>query len=585
MPRPQLVLDFPVVQEARHPLCFSDPRTVLCASTPQEVRDVLREAERLARAGAWVAGYVAYEAAPAFDRAHRVPGGAGTIAPAWFAAFDAPMADAQLPPPATGPAEWRPAWDRDRYDRAIAQVRAAIARGDLYQVNLTMPLRAPFAGDDLAWFLALRAAQASEYCAYLDLGRHRIVSASPELFFRRDGTRLTARPMKGTAPRGRWGSEDDAAAEALHASAKDRAENVMIVDLLRNDLSRIARAHSVRVPELFRIERYPTLLQMTSMVTAQVREGEGLDAIFAALFPCGSVTGAPKIKAMEAIAALESDPREAYCGAIGVIAPGGDAVFSVAIRTVLLDAAAGMATCGVGGGVVWESTAGGEYEELRLKARFLTAPARRFALFETIRLEDGAYWLLERHLARLAGSARYFGFPFDEAACRAALAERAGAHGPGLARARLVLERDGALRVELAPFPVSASEPVEVALADAPVSSRDPFLFHKTTAREAYERAAASKPGAFDVLLWNEARQATEFTRGNLVVRLGERLVTPGVDCGLLDGTLRRQMLEAGEIEEGVVGLDDLARAEEIWFVNGLRGKLRARLRPIPARE
>src|SRR5665213_902471 len=284
MERPRFLFDFPVGDAARRPLCFGQPRRVLRADAQGEVRRTLREAEAFAKDGAWVAGFVLYEAAPAFDAACRAPH-AVDLPLAWFAVFDQPISDPLIPVGhRIGPQVWVPTQGRSEYDRGVAKIHGAIRRGDAYQVNFTLRLRAAFAGDDLAWFARLRQAQASEYCAYLDLGRYRILSASPELFFRRDGDLLTTRPMKGTAPRGRWTEEDEERREWLYRSEKNRAENVMIVDLLRNDLSRVALPHSVEVPALFDIERYPTLLQMTSTVTGRAREDVGLEEIFAALF-------------------------------------------------------------------------------------------------------------------------------------------------------------------------------------------------------------------------------------------------------------------------------------------------------------
>ncbi len=582
MEKLRFLFDFPPGGvESRRPLCFGAPRQVLSAESLAGVRRTIAAAEEAARKGSWVAGFVLYEAGPAFDRAQATKR-AAKLPLAWFGVFDGPLADPRLPSASViAPGDWTCSCPRSEYDRNVSEILQGICRGDVYQVNYTVRLRSTFAGDDLAWFLRLRERQASEYCAYLNLGRYRILCASPELFFRREGEMLTTRPMKGTAPRGRFHEEDVERAEWLESSEKNRAENVMIVDLLRNDLSRVSMPHSVRVPELFRVERYPTVLQMTSTVTAVARAGVRLDDIFAALFPCGSITGAPKIKAMELISKLESEAREIYCGSIGLIAPGGDAAFNVALRTVLLDTRTGEATCGVGGGIVWESTIGGEYDEVMLKSRFLEPARREFRLFETMRLENRRYWLLERHLSRLARSAAFFGFRFDEPACRDLLAAHAEGHPSEKARVKLLLARDGTLSVERGAFPQAVSEPLLFGIADEPVSSADPFLFHKTTHRSVYEKARASRPGAFDVLLWNERGELTEFTRGNVVLRIAGRSITPPLSCGVLDGTFRRELLEHGEVEEGVLTCADLALANEVWFVNGLRGKIVMQREPL----
>ncbi|MBC8077362.1 MAG: bifunctional anthranilate synthase component I family protein/class IV aminotransferase, partial [Chloroflexales bacterium] len=435
-----------------------------------------------------------------------------------------------------------------------------------------------FAGDALALYRQLSTAQPADYRAYLDNGDYRILSLSPELFFGWDGDQIMTRPMKGTARRGRWLAEDEARAAALLASEKERAENLMIVDLLRNDIGRVAEIGSVRVPQLFAAERYPTVWQLTSTVSARTRPATTLEDVFAALFPCGSVTGAPKVSTMRLIAALEDTPRGVYCGAIGLIEPGGAATFNVAIRTVQLDAATGAANYGVGGGITWDSTAAGEYAEVRAKAALLGTRWPTFALLETLRLEGGRYTLLDRHLARLADSARYFDFQFDIKDARAALDVHAGEHAHEVRRVRLLLAQGGAVRVESAPLQPLPPEPLPVALTHTPVSSDDRFLFHKTTQRATYDALRANAPDAFDVLLWNERGELTEFTIGNLVLELEGRRYTPPLSSGLLAGTMRAELLETGQIAERVLLREDLARATGVWLVNSVRGWMRVQL-------
>jgi len=395
------------------PLEFADPVAVIVAERVSEVCPALRAVQEAVRArGLWAAGYVAYEAAPAFDPALRTHADAPSIPLAWFGLFRSPRPVSPGGSSRTGAfevSEWQPSLARDEYAQRVQAVKAAIADGATYQVNLTMRLRARFAGDDYAYYQALREAQRAPYGAYLNLGRWRILSASPELFFRWSDGRIVTRPMKGTAARGRWAEEDAQQAEILHRSEKERAENVMIVYLLRNDLGRIAVPGTVTVPDLFTVETYPTVLQMTSTVAATPRLDTTLEQVFAALFPCGSVTGAPKVSTMRLISALEDSPRGVYCGAIGYLSPEGEAVFNVAIRTVVVDAEAGTAEYGVGGGVTWDSTVAAEYAEIETKAAVLAAePSPAFDLVETLRLEQGLYYLLERHLARLSSSTKYF---------------------------------------------------------------------------------------------------------------------------------------------------------------------------------
>lgn len=575
------VFDFPLGGELRQPLSFGVPREILCATRLAEVRGVLRLAEARARDGAWVAGSISYEAAPAFDAALRVRTG-GMFPLAWFGVFDAPLADETEAPTGLAPApgSWVPSVSRELFEADIAAIRQAIFAGEVYQVNHTLRLRSPYAGSDLSLFQRLRASQPNSYAAYLNLGRWRVLSVSPELFFRRDGRTLTTKPMKGTVRRGRWAEEDRQLAEWLAASEKNRAENLMIVDLLRNDLSRLATPHSVCVPALFSIERYPSVMQMTSTITAEVRSEVMLDDIFAALFPCGSVTGAPKVRAMEIIAGLETESRGLYCGAIGLLRPGGDAMFNVAIRSVVLDTAEATATCGIGSGIVWESSAADEYVEALLKSRFLSDAADDFQLIETLRLEGGRYVRLDRHLARLEASARHFCRPFDAALCRRRLDIAAASAACQPARVRISLDRRGRIDIDMGPLPVPVDPDAEFAIAATPVARDSIWLYHKTTQRQVYERAAAAHPHAFDVLLWNEQGELTEFTRGNLVLEIDGCKLTPPIDCGLLAGCLRSDMLDNGEIKEAVLTLDDLARGQRVWFINSLRGSIELRRRP-----
>lgn len=580
-PTPSAILDFALDEGARRLLAFTQPLAVHAARELARVRDVLEAAEREAKAGRWVVGYVAYDAAPAFDAALVVPerhAMADREWPyAWFAAFSSPRevavpADEGGSP--TGP--WTPRTARDTYVAQVQRVLADIRAGRFYQLNHTIRLRSAAAGvDGEAWFHRLRRAQRCDYAAFLDLGDRQVLSLSPELFFRRTGDTVVSRPMKGTSRRGRTWAEDEARREDLRDCEKSRAENVMIVDLIRNDLSRIARPDTVRVDRLFDVERYPTVLQMTSTVSARARPGTSLADVFATLFPCGSITGAPKVEAMKAIATLEGEPRGVYCGAIGVIRPGGDATFNVAIRTIAVDRARGTATVGVGGGIVADSTPEAEHDEALLKARFLEHRVREFRLLETMRLESGRYPLLERHLDRLERSAAYFGRPFSRDRVREALARVAAANGQGLHVVRLQLDSRGEHEIGCAPFtPAPAGTRVPIALAPRPVSRHDVMLFHKTTSRAVYDEARASAPGAFDVLLRNEEGELTEFARGNLVVDLEGRRYTPPVDCGLLAGTYREELLATGRVEERVLHLEDLESADRICFVNGLRGEI-----------
>jgi para-aminobenzoate synthetase/4-amino-4-deoxychorismate lyase len=380
--------------------------------------------------------------------------------------------------------------------------------------------------------------------------------------------------MKGTARRGRWPAEDDAAAAHLARSAKDRAENLMIVDLLRNDLGRVARFGSVDVAQMFDVETYPTVHQMTSTITARLRDGITIGDIFAAAFPCGSVTGAPKVAAMQHIAALETSPRGPYCGAVGVMRPDGTATFNVAIRTLVMDRQTGTAIYGAGGGITWDSVADAEYDEVLAKAALLTDITPAFDLLETMRLENGTIPRLDLHLERLAASARYWRFSEDAPRRAAAALQRLITEAPGGTwRIRMTVSRNAHVsiaRVELDQAEGAAPRPIM--LADHPVESRDPLLCHKTTARAVYDERRAAHPDAFDVLLFNERGFITEFTIGNVVCEVDGVLVTPPREAGLLAGTFREQLLRAGTVREAEVRTSELARVTRMWLVNSVQG-------------
>lgn len=563
---PFAILDFPGFA----PRLFASPREIFIAEKVERVRPVLDRVEAASRAGLQAVGFVGYEAAPAFDSALTAHG-PSPLHYAWFGAFDESVRlDESLLPRPQRAVEWTPDVTRKEYDAAIAELREAIGRGDYYQVNHTLRLRARGI-DPLALWQRLRRAQRGAYAAYIDTGRHVIASASPELFFERDGSRITMRPMKGTATRGRWLAEDDERAEALARSTKDRAENLMIVDLVRNDLGRIAEVGTVSVPRLFDVERWPTVLQMTSTASARLRPGTTTFDIFRALFPCGSVTGAPKVAATRAIGSLERAARGVYCGAIGHFAADQRATFSVAIRTASFDREDGVAEYGVGGGITWDSQADAEYDETVAKAGVLTADVSELELVETLRLEGGRYVRLERHLARFTRSARYFGFRDWEGLRDKAARALRGAARPGVWRARLLVSRDGSTNIALGQLPAPSHAPIVVALAKRPVQSSDPFLFHKTTHREVYERQRGMVSDAFDVLLWNERGELTEFTIGNVVLEIEGEKWTPPLRAGLLGGVFREELLEREGIRERRLYKEDLGLASRVWLINSLR--------------
>ena len=561
------------------PLRLVDPYGVWVAHHLEDVPGVINRAESEARAGGWVAGFVSYEAAPAFDGRLAVRTPSPGLPLAWFAGFRGAI------PQPTGPGGvyriglWRPEIPDARYGRDVDIIREFIRVGDTYQTNYTFRLRGRVTGDLRSLYADLLGAQGGGYHAFLETGRHTVVSASPELFFRWDGRRIESRPMKGTMARGRWEQEDSRFRERLLSSGKDRAENVMIVDLLRNDLGRVARFGSVQVERLFEVERLETVWQMTSTVAAETRPGVGLLDIFAAMFPCGSVTGAPKVRTMEIIESLESSPRGVYCGAIGLLAPPGSgrprAEFSVAIRTLVAETRDGEAEYGVGGGVVYESTAAREYEEAMVKARVLSRRRTPVTLLETMRWEPGrGIWLRERHLNRLRSSARYLGVTLREVAI-ADLLE--GLSGDEPLRVRLLVSADGSASIDTVPL---APGPLVVGLAvdDRPIDRSDHLRYHKTTRREVYEQAVARHPAADDVVLVNDLGEVVETTIANLAVRTGDAWVTPPIGSGCLPGTYREELLDRGTLRERTISVAELMAADEVAVVNSVRGWRTAKL-------
>ncbi len=562
-------------------LCLRNPRLVLRARTPGDVVAVLAEAEFQVHAGRVAVCFLAYDAAPAFDPAFRVrrPGGSGDLL-AWIGVYEHAWAVDRLPGVAVSPfrrRRWRASVSASEHARQVDRARAWIAAGDVYQINLTQRLRTRCAGDPWALFQRLAAAQPSAHAAFLNAGERILCSASPELLFRLDGEEIVTRPMKGTRPRGLGSEADREIAVELLRSAKERAENLMIVDMARNDLGRIAETGTVRVTSLYDLERYPTVWQLTSTVRA--RTTRSVPEILRALFPAASITGAPKVRAMEIIAGLETDARGPYTGSIGVWGPGRRAEFNVSIRTAVIDPQSGRAEYGTGGGIVWDSRAAEERAETRWKAA-VAASSRRprdFDLLETMLwTPERGFVLRERHLARLLDSADYFGFAAAETRLRGLLrrlesawrARDGGAHV-----LRLRLDRSGQVRWRSRPAPPPPVSPWEVALARDPVDPADGLLYHKTTRRHLYARARrAAGPGVADVLLWNRRGELTESTIANLVLEWGATAWTPPIACGVLPGTMRADLLASGRMRERTLTVEDLSRAERAWLVNSVRG-------------
>jgi para-aminobenzoate synthetase/4-amino-4-deoxychorismate lyase len=620
---------------------FGAPRKVLVAHALNEVREVLDAVHNAAQHGRWCVGYVRYEAAAAFDEAFVTHAVDGPLA--WFAVYDAPLVergaakaasdggvradgganslgrttiagrstvdDSDGPGGLDGGAQLL--WDDDSlnradFDDAIHAIHGAIEAGELYQVNHTAQLQGRLSGQPSALFTQLQRAQPGGYAAHIDTGDEQVLSVSPELFFDwqdgADGGHILARPMKGTAPRGATPEEDAAHAEHLRTAPKERAENVMIVDLLRNDLSRIAKPHSVQVPVMFATQALPTVWQMTSDVQARTRAGTTLTDIFAALFPCGSITGAPKVRAMQMIARLEPGPRGVYCGAVGVVRPvagsadkgqvqaGGvgnglhrvAATFNVPIRTVVLrplTAERGYsASCGIGSGITSGAQADAEWAEWHHKRAFVKRASMSFDILETMALQDGKFQNSDLHVKRMSDAAAHFGFPCNEHAVRQELQIVALRHLNGGWRVRVLLAADGHARTEAVQL-MSTGEPVRLQLAQrAFAAAHSEFVRYKTTQRTHYAAFAPTDKSVFDTVLWNEDGEITESTFGNIAALIDGRWVTPALSCGLLPGIGRAVALRDGHLVEGIVQVSDVPRVQAWAFINSLRGWLAAEL-------
>ena len=575
---PTVILD-DATPGAEHLLKFGKPLAVIQADVAEDVPAALKLIEAALRQGRHVAGWFGYELGYVLE-----PHLAGLEWPErrgpllWFGVFEAPeivTAEALAPRGRAYAGPLQHEWDEAAYTARFARVHDYIEAGDIYQANLSFRPRFAFAGDPLALYLKLRASAHAAHGAFIDDGTRQILSLSPEQFFEIDAKgKITARPMKGTAARGADELSDARAKAALASSPKDRAENLMIVDLVRNDVGRLALIGSVAVQDLFAVETYPTLHTMVSTVTAQAKPGTRVEQIVRALFPCGSVTGAPKIRAMEVIRELEASPRGLYCGAIGYFAPDGSAKFNVAIRTITIER--GQGALGIGGAVVQDSTAASEYAECLLKARYFTSVREPIGLIETLR-HDGDFVRLERHLARMEASAKVFGLPFDRAVAAAVLKE--GVRGASEAlRVRLTLDEARVFACTAAPLGVAAAR-WTYAISPHAVQSGDVLLRHKTTWRSFHDDEQAQlarATGCDEVLFVNERGELAEGGRSNIFVRRGGRLFTPPLSCGLLDGVLRRELIETGQCEEAVLTPHDLAAADEVLLGNSLRGLIRA---------
>lgn len=551
-----------------NPYFFSHPKQIIQTSIIADILPCLARIEQEVQKGHYAAGFISYEAAAAF-RPYLQTHSVGSLPLIWFGIFDQPVdvsvfVDTEPSKQSMIYPQWQPNISWEEYQSAIQAIKDHIAKGDTYQVNYTLQMKAAFQQDPYAFYLHLLQAQQSRYSAYIESDHFQILSASPELFFEVNHGTILTKPMKGTAPRGMNNEQDLLQQQILH-NEKNHAENLMITDLLRNDLGQIAQQGTVNVTSLFDAEKYPTVWQLTSTITAQLKDHTTLTDIFTALFPCGSITGAPKANTMKIIQALEKSPRGLYCGAIGVITPNDQAVFSVPIRTMVIQDQ--QATYGVGGGITWDSTSQDEYQEVFHKMQVLYQSKVPEHLLESLLLEDGKYFLYDEHLQRLKSSAVYFDFAFHQDEIERALQQLKDKYSAGRWKVRLLLDKKGVIECEAQSITVLTS-PLYVSWAENSVQSDNVFLYHKTTKRDFYPKATLDH----EILLFNEKNEVTEFVNGNFVWFHQGEWLTPPLQSGLLNGTMRQHLLVQGKIKERIIHKKDLQESCKIAFINSVRG-------------
>jgi para-aminobenzoate synthetase/4-amino-4-deoxychorismate lyase len=569
---PYVLLDDARISGASPGRLYSNPVKTLTARSVEELGSLLDDLRSARAGGLHAAGFLSYDAGPAL-----LPHVASEPdAPlAWFGlfeeyqTFDADVIPSLLPPQdGAWLSQLRPGVSRADYKNAFATVQEYIAAGDIYQANLTFPLSADYAGDPMALYAALRPRAAAGYGGAIWTGERHYLSFSPELFFALKGRRVTTKPMKGTAERRADSVADAEEVEHLRTDPKQRAENLMIVDLLRNDLSRVCDAGSVAVPELFHVESYPTVHQMTSTVTGILPESANAIDVIKALFPCGSITGAPKIRAMQVISEVEVAPRGIYCGSIGRIDANGDAAFNVAIRTFALCEKKKRVSLGLGSGIVADSDEAAEWAECLAKGDFAKVEGYGFDLIETMRFEPAQGILrLELHLERMKDSARTFGFEFDRHEARNRL-HAATFHLDTLSKIRLLLSKGGAIAIEIRPL-AETTKPWTVAVAPLPVDRGDFRLRHKTTDRAFYDEARASS-AADEVLFVDADGLLTEGSITAIFVERDGKLLTPPLSRGVLPSVLRGELIANGQAMEA--DLTDADLAGNLFVGNSLRG-------------
>ena len=562
---------FAVLRTGDHWLQFVNPSTILSTNRIEDVIPILKQIEQATASGSYAAGFLTFEAASAFDRALQTHE-PGAMPLAWFGLYDEVeiIENLHSEQPESVHLCWTPSVSESQYTDTVKRIKEEIRAGNTYQVNYSFRQRSPFTQNPYASFVSLTRQHTTPYAAFINTGAHAVSSLSPELFFSMENGQITCRPMKGTAPRGKTQSEDKKLQRSLKQSEKDKAENLMVVDMIRNDLGRVAT--NIHTSKIFSLETYETLYQMTSTVTG--KSTESLTNIFKALFPSASITGAPKVNTINLIRQLEQDAREVYTGTVGFITPDHRAQFNVAIRTLVIDLENQQATYGAGSGIVWDSDPHSEYQECITKTKIVSDRSDEFNLLETLRWSPNErYYLLDYHLARLQASATHFLFDINMSVVKEKLHVFAESLDQAPHRIQLQLDKKGNIALSANPQPTSSSE-YRVSISTIPIDSEDRFMYHKTTRRGVYEETLAAHPTVDDVLLYNRKREATESCIANLVVVMDGQHFTPPVESGLLNGTYRQDMIDKGKLQERVISIDSLGDYDEVYLINSVRGKI-----------
>ncbi|NQT28577.1 MAG: aminodeoxychorismate synthase component I [Candidatus Omnitrophica bacterium] len=577
-------------EEDQSSFIFSDFKDILTFKPSDNLDLFFRRLEDYSKQGYWLAGYFSYEFGYFLEGAHRFLRGRSKTPLAWVGVCKKPKvisgakkinrkhSQTPLDKPSYRIGNIRANISQKEYAEKIKKIKYYLEQGLTYQVNFTFKEKFDFKGDLVSLYSDLRKAQPTSYSALIDTNEEKILSLSPELFFRIDKNKIIARPMKGTIKRGQTKKEDSRSKTDLKKSEKVRAENLMIVDLLRNDLGRISKL--VRASKLFNIEKYPTLYQMTSTVEGKLKKNLRLKEVFSSLFPCGSVTGAPKIKTMQIIKKLEKEPRGVYTGAIGYISPKAKSCFNVSIRTVQIKKNKG--ELGIGGGIVYDSDAKAEYEEALLKAKFFKDGLEKIGLIESILWDKNkGYYLLSLHLERLNKSAKNFSYPYRDKDIKKKLKEIVRNENRNL-KIRLILDSEGSVAIKKEVMK-KIKGPVKIRVSERRINSKDKFLYHKTTRRAFYDsqRKEGLAKGCFETIFLNERGELTEGSITNIFILKNKKLYTPPIKSGLLPGVLREHLIRKGEVKEKILYLKDLKQADQIYVGNSLRGLLTIKKPPI----